>query len=551
MSSVPRAAIYTRVSTEKQESNYSLATQEEACRQYCAERGYEVVATFTDVYSGGVYRERPQLTRLRELVRAGGVDVVVAYCVDRLSRNQAHLYILFEEFTDHGCRVEFVTERFEDNAMGRAVLALKALAAEAEREQHIERVVRGIRARIRSGKPKVGARPPYGYRYSADKSRFEPEPNEALVVKRIFTLLANGASLHGVAVELERLGIPSPSGRARWSSQMIRNIARNPTYIGQYYALRTQTVRENGKVQVVEKDASEWVLLPDVAPPLIDEETWRIVQVRLDRNKEDARRNLKSVPDALLRGGFVRCGTCGSAMVIHTNKKGYARYRCSREVDGRCPAPATTAVRRLDELVRERLVEILAQPQVLLQAAEDMDREPMQLELAAEAERIQRMIAELQRRRRNYLEAVGETDDPFVRRDLLERAESLAEQMAELEREAQRIASARQNLHRRREALLAFADNAAALAQRFRSLPLALQRDALRALGVTVRVYPPGVKGKRAPVEIELQVPVNGEVCVNDWRQCSGGHFFVWSSRGASCSAGTVRPGGNTISGSI
>ncbi len=135
MSSVPRAAIYTRVSTEKQESNYSLATQEEACRQYCAERGYEVVATFTDVYSGGVYRERPQLTRLRELVRAGGVDVVVAYCVDRLSRNQAHLYILFEEFTDHGCRVEFVTERFEDNAMGRAVLALKALAAEAEREQ--------------------------------------------------------------------------------------------------------------------------------------------------------------------------------------------------------------------------------------------------------------------------------------------------------------------------------------------------------------------------------------------------------------------------------
>jgi hypothetical protein len=152
----------------------------------------------------------------------------------------------------------------------------------------------------------------------------------------------------------------------------------------------------------------------------------------------------------------------------------------------------------------------------------------MQLELAAEAERIQRMIAELQRRRRNYLEAVGETDDPFVRRDLLERAESLAEQIAELEREARRVAAARQSRHRRREVLLAFADNAAELARRFCTLPVALQRDALRALGVTVRVYPPGVKGKRAPVEIELQIPASGEGCANDWRQWSFGHFWTW-----------------------
>src|SRR6266496_2957892 len=98
--STQRAAIYVRVSSSGQEDNSSLATQEAAARAYCADHGYHSVEVFTDVHTGAQYRERPGLTELRERVRAGAVDVLVAHALDRLSRNQAHLAIIAEEIED-------------------------------------------------------------------------------------------------------------------------------------------------------------------------------------------------------------------------------------------------------------------------------------------------------------------------------------------------------------------------------------------------------------------------------------------------------------------
>src|SRR5688572_20652870 len=84
----PRAVVYTRVSTSSQEADgTSLGTQEAACRAYCAERGYEVVAAYADTFTGAEYRQRPGLSVVREGVRAGAVDRVVSFAIDRLSRN--------------------------------------------------------------------------------------------------------------------------------------------------------------------------------------------------------------------------------------------------------------------------------------------------------------------------------------------------------------------------------------------------------------------------------------------------------------------------------
>ncbi|HUZ84018.1 MAG TPA: recombinase family protein, partial [Gaiellales bacterium] len=165
----PRAAIYTRVSTRGQEDNSSLKTQRAACEQHAAAHGYQVVGVFSDVHSGAHYRERPQLGTLRELVRAGQVDVLLAYALDRLSRNQAHLYILAEEIEDHGGRLEFVTEDFENTAVGKLIRSAKTFAAEVEREKISERMTRGKRARVAGGKPLFGPKPPYGLRWSEEE----------------------------------------------------------------------------------------------------------------------------------------------------------------------------------------------------------------------------------------------------------------------------------------------------------------------------------------------------------------------------------------------
>src|SRR4051812_10495518 len=86
----PRVVIYCRVSSTGQEENSSLNTQDAACRRFAADHGWEIAGIYREVFTGAELFDRPQLGRLRESVRAGEADVVLAYALDRLSRNQAH-----------------------------------------------------------------------------------------------------------------------------------------------------------------------------------------------------------------------------------------------------------------------------------------------------------------------------------------------------------------------------------------------------------------------------------------------------------------------------
>jgi site-specific DNA recombinase len=99
------AAIYVRVSSAGQEQDgTNLDTQEAACRAYAHQHGCSVADAhvFREVYSGADLHERPRLGELRRAAREGEVQAVICYAVDRLSRNQAHLYIIAEEFEQAG-----------------------------------------------------------------------------------------------------------------------------------------------------------------------------------------------------------------------------------------------------------------------------------------------------------------------------------------------------------------------------------------------------------------------------------------------------------------
>src|SRR5437870_754662 len=83
----PRAAIYARVSDPKQESNYSLPTQETAMRAYCAEHGYTLdeAQVYREVHTASELWSRPALTGVRAALERGEVDVLVCYDPDRFS----------------------------------------------------------------------------------------------------------------------------------------------------------------------------------------------------------------------------------------------------------------------------------------------------------------------------------------------------------------------------------------------------------------------------------------------------------------------------------
>src|SRR5687768_14468142 len=116
----PKTAIlYTRVSTDEQaRSGYSLAQQLEALRDYAAREGYEVLEEVQDPGQSGASLERPGMDRARDLVAGGGVSAVLAQDRDRISREPAYLYILREEFAEHGTVLMALNQHGGENPEG-------------------------------------------------------------------------------------------------------------------------------------------------------------------------------------------------------------------------------------------------------------------------------------------------------------------------------------------------------------------------------------------------------------------------------------------------
>jgi DNA invertase Pin-like site-specific DNA recombinase len=107
-----RAILYARVSTDEQaRSGYSLAQQLEALREYAAREGYQVIEEVSDPGQSGASLERPGMDRVRDLVAAGRVSVVLAHNRDRFAREPAYHYLLRKEFEEHGTKIRALNDR--------------------------------------------------------------------------------------------------------------------------------------------------------------------------------------------------------------------------------------------------------------------------------------------------------------------------------------------------------------------------------------------------------------------------------------------------------
>ena len=154
-----RCAIYTRKSSEEgleQEFN-SLAAQREACEAYIRSQQHEGWGSARTRYDDGGFSggnmERPALQALLADIRAGRIDIVVVYKVDRLTRSLADFARLVETFDAQGVSFVSVTQQFNTtSSMGRLTLNVLLSFAQFEREVTGER----IRDKIAASKQKAG-----------------------------------------------------------------------------------------------------------------------------------------------------------------------------------------------------------------------------------------------------------------------------------------------------------------------------------------------------------------------------------------------------------
>ncbi|MFC1907722.1 recombinase family protein, partial [Chloroflexota bacterium] len=287
------AAVYCRVSTEDQErEGSSLDSQKEACLLKAKELGYEVAYHFNETYSG-LTLDRPKLNELRELVRADDIDILVVYCLDRLSRDPTHGVILQEELEKHRVTLESVLEDVDNSELGKLISYIRGFSSKLEAEKIKERTMRGKLFKAKEGHmPSGGGATIYGYDYvkkaQPNGGRRIINDTEASWVQQIYQWLVNeGLSSNAITYRLRDFNAPSKSGNA-WSRRTVQQILKNPSYTGKTYVFTTA----KGHSQF-SRPQEDWIEIDGVTPTIISQELFDAAQKQLAINRQKTVQNTK------------------------------------------------------------------------------------------------------------------------------------------------------------------------------------------------------------------------------------------------------------------
>ena len=358
-----RCAVYTRKSSEEgldQEYN-SIDAQRDAGHAYIASQRAEgwipVADDYDDPAFSGGNMERPGLKRLMADIEAGKIDVVVIYKIDRLTRSLADFSKMVEVFERQGVSFVSVTQQFNTTtSMGRLMLNVLLSFAQFEREVTGERIRDKIAASKRKGMW-MGGVPPLGY--DVENRRLVPNPQEAKLIRHIFTRFVELGSSTKLVKELKLDGVTSKA----WTTQdgkvregkpidkgLVYKLLGNRTYLGEL------------------RHKEQWYQAEHL--PIVDQPVWDSVHAILATNGRSRANATRATTPFLLKG--IVFGHDGRALTPwHSTKKTtgkryryYLPMRDLTEHAGASGLPRMPAA-ELESAVLDQLRNILRAPNLL------------------------------------------------------------------------------------------------------------------------------------------------------------------------------------------
>jgi len=225
-----RAAIYARISNDPTGKAAGVQRQEADCRDLVTRQSWDLVDVFVDNDVSAVNGRRPAFEAMVDKVRAGDLDAVVTWHVDRLYRRPRELEDLIE-LVEHGALpggVRTVTAGDVDlnTASGRLVARMLVDVSKHEVERTQERLKAMNRHQAAKGR-RVGGRRAFGYETDGRTVR----ESEAAVWRELAERVLAGEPIRGLTVELNSRGVLTAGG-SRWSQRGLRDVLLNPRYRG-------------------------------------------------------------------------------------------------------------------------------------------------------------------------------------------------------------------------------------------------------------------------------------------------------------------------------
>lgn len=440
-----KAVVYTRISQDRNGDGAGVIRQEADARALAKMRGWQITSVIreNDTSAAGK-KTRPGFERLLEAVENGSAKVVIAWALDRLTRNRRDTVRLIEACQQHGVTIALVRGSDMDMSTpsGRMVADILASVARQEIEQKSDRQKRAHRQAAEQGRRVTGARP---FGYTADGMAFK-EP-EAQAVRDAYQWLLDGVSLGQIARRWTAAGLYTPQGAHEWSGPTVGTSLRKHRNAG----LRAYD------------DTGEIVVYEAVWPALVDRETWHAaLAIMKDPNRLSIR------GDQRLLTGLALCGVCDGDVHVGGSSKGYPVYRCATST-----GHFSRKAEPVDDYVSDVMIARLSQPD-----AADLFTPPQassnKSELIREADRIRRKL--------DGLAALYE-DGTLTAKGVRQSSERLRAQLADIDEKLAEL----NGIPRAARTIVKAADVRAA----WESLEVTDRREIIRALA-GIYLHPPG-----------------------------------------------------------
>ena len=326
MDSPKVAAAYIRVSTDDQ-TEFSPDAQRRALDRYAREHGYYLDPAYVYVDPGVTGRSTAKRPAFNQMIADAKqpprpFDVILVHKFDRFARSREDS-IIYKSLLKKRCgiRVVSITESIEDEKLSILIEAILEATAEFYSINLGDEVKKGMTEKARRGGLQCSAM--FGYR--VENNVLVPHPDEAPLIREIFTRFVDGDAYYAIATWLNSLGVKTKHGNP-FENRTVEYILRNPAYIGKLrWNPSGRTRRHYDDDNLIVADAQH--------PPIVTQELWDAAQSRVAEIK--ARWKYHSRPSCEHKdwiSGLIRCSSCGATLIRNGNNylacNNYARGRC-------------------------------------------------------------------------------------------------------------------------------------------------------------------------------------------------------------------------------
>jgi len=341
-----RTAAYARVSTDSEEQLTSYSAQVDYYTNYIKSRDdWEFVSVYTDEgITGTNTKHREGFKRMVADALAGKIDLIVTKSVSRFARNTVDSLTTVRQLKEKGVEIYFEKENIWTlDSKGELLITIMSSLAQEESRSISENCTWGQRKRFADGKVTVPFKRFLGYDRGPD-GNLVLNKDEAVIIRRIYSMFLQGMTPHGIAARLTADGIKSPGGKDKWNAGAVRSILTNEKYKGDALLQKSYTVDFLTKKKKVNEGEIPQYYVEGNHEAIIQPEVFELVQRELARRKGSTGK-----PSGVhIYSNKIKCGQCDSwygSKVWHSKTK-YRKcvWRCNRKFDNErhCTTPHFT-----------------------------------------------------------------------------------------------------------------------------------------------------------------------------------------------------------------